>query len=84
MRADDMGLEAVEIDLDDLGEICRWLSQNLGVCLEEMGVFFSEVCSLPAVAGIKVDLHASIVGKERSGRSQFRPHIANRAFAACG
>ena len=76
-----MRLQFTQIDFNDLIKIGFWIRVNLcvsGEVLADTVGHFRDIC---AACGTQVPLHAIVVPECRCRRSNFRPHVADCAFA---
>ena len=84
MRADDMRLEIVEIDLDDAVEVALRVRVDLGIGAQELGVLVGEPCQSGAVRGLQVQRGAGVVREQGARRADLGTHVADRGLPGRG
>ena len=81
MRADDVRLQRVEVDLDDAVEVLPGVSLDLGVAGEQVGVLVGELGELGAAGRAQVGGGVAVVGEDGRGRAELGAHVADGRLA---
>ncbi len=84
VRADDMGFEGVEIDLDDEVVVLLRIGRDLGVGGQEIAVGLGQRRDPRALGGVEIGLHAFVIGEDRGRRPELGAHVGDGGLAGAG
>ena len=81
MRTDEVGLELVEVDVDDPVEEALGIGEHFGVDAEVLGVRVGQIGQRFAAGCLEVCRGARVVGEQRARRADLGAHVADRGLA---